>query len=210
MKKMMISLMFAMLALVGCAPNSNLPEGDVKVIQQNLNGIVEILLTSATNNEMTSSIASMILPVNEKYEISLFAEVYEQGELISTEKILSHTTNTLTRDSIFHFILHAGHQGHRSMFAIAETDLESEDMSNPNFIMTSAEYSAMFNSESMYATHIINYGGDLNEEILLAVYISHQDLNSEINLYEIEHYRDRSTLQNYERAVLIKAEITQK
>ena len=87
MIKKKISFFLAALAitvgLVGCTSSatSKLPEGDVKVINQEINGIVELLLEASDYGNDKSTVASMVLPQDSMYNINLTVEKYLNVEL---------------------------------------------------------------------------------------------------------------------------------
>ena len=73
--------------LAGCTSGAQLPEGDVKIVNQQVQGVVELLLESANYGNDKSTVASMVLPKDSQYDINLFAEKYLNGELVETKEI---------------------------------------------------------------------------------------------------------------------------
>ena len=61
--------------LAGCTKaSSNIPEGDVKVVNQEIQGVVELILKSANYGSDKSTVVSMVLPKDSEYNINLSME----------------------------------------------------------------------------------------------------------------------------------------
>ena len=83
-------------SLAGCtAGGADLPEGDVKIVNQQVQGVVELLLESANYGEDKSTVASMVLPKDSQYDVNLYMEKYNNGELIETKELTKYTTETI-------------------------------------------------------------------------------------------------------------------
>ncbi|MDZ7543885.1 hypothetical protein GNF83_22510, partial [Clostridium perfringens] len=105
MKIKKISVLLAALALtaglVGCtAPSTNLPEGDVKIVNQQTQGVVQLLLESTDYGKDKSTVASMLLPKDSQYDIDFYIERYENGQLIETKELIKYTTDTIDKNSL--------------------------------------------------------------------------------------------------------------
>lgn len=195
-----LALVLMGIGLMGCSAESS--GSDVRVVNQRLNfdGLTQLLLNIATD---ANTIASMELPLNEQYEISLIIENYEQGELISSETVLSVTTGTLTNDARIYFILFAGDGENESRFAIAEFDGDNYSVSSTTFepILNTPEAAAAWSD-------ITEFNGSLDDEIILAVYVA--STHNGLSVFTTEEYRDRSIFTEHERATLVRATVTVK
>ena len=117
-------------SLAGCtAGGAKLPEGDVKIVNQQVQGVVELLLESANYGEDKSTVASMVLPKDSQYDVNLYMEKYNNGELIETKELTKYTTETIEKDSIIHIIMNAARandgEADKSIYSIAEVDKEN-------------------------------------------------------------------------------------
>ena len=80
---LMLSALLVTVGLAGCS-GSKLPEGDVKIVKQDINGVIGLLLESADYGQDQSTVASMVLPEGSSYDINLSVEQYENGQLVNT------------------------------------------------------------------------------------------------------------------------------
>ena len=152
---LMVSALLVTVGLAGCGA-ANLPEGDVKIVNQEVSGVIGLLLESADYGPNQSTVASMLLPTGSSYDINMTVEQYENGELVNTIDIPTYTTETMEKNSIVHMILNIG-----------------------------------------------QYGGALNQDVVLAAYTTGG--SAAINL---ETYQDE--VANYNTVSVVKANITQK
>ena len=104
---LMVSALLVTIGLAGCGA-ANLPQGDVKIVNQQISGVIGLLLESADYGPEQSTVASMVLPTGSAYDINMTVEQYEKGELVNTIKIPTYTTNVVEKNSIIHMILNAG------------------------------------------------------------------------------------------------------
>lgn len=197
---LMISALLVTVGLAGCGA-ANLPEGDVKIVNQEVSGVIGLLLESADYGPSQSTVASMLLPTGSAYDIDMTVEQYENGELVNTIDIPTYTTETMEKNSIVHMILNIGQDDVKSIFSIAEVDKEkTTNDKNPEYKAVKTDVPAI-NFENRVA--IEQYGGALNQDVVLAAYTTGG--SAAINL---ETYQDE--VANYNTVSVVKANITQK
>ena len=130
---LMVSALLVTVGLAGCGA-ANLPEGDVKIVNQEVSGVIGLLLESADYGPSQSTVASMLLPTGSAYDINMTVEQYENGELVNTIDIPTYTTETMEKNSIVHMILNIGQGDVKSIFSIAEVDKEkTTNDKNPEY-----------------------------------------------------------------------------
>ncbi len=197
---LMVSALLVTVGLAGCGA-ANLPEGDVKIVNQEVSGVIGLLLESADYGPNQSTVASMLLPTGSSYDINMTVEQYENGELVNTIDIPTYTTETMEKNSIVHMILNIGQDDVKSIFSIAEVDKEkTTNDKNPEYKAVKTDVPAI-NFENRVA--IEQYGGALNQDVVLAAYTTGG--SAAINL---ETYQDEGA--NYNTVSVVKANITQK
>ena len=197
---LMVSALLVTVGLAGCGA-ANLPEGDVKIVNQEVSGVIGLLLESADYGPNQSTVASMLLPTGSSYDINMTVEKYENGELVNTIDIPTYTTETMEKNSIVHMILNIGQGDVKSIFSIAEVDKEkTTNDKNPEYKAVKTDAPAI-NFENRVA--IEQYGGALNQDVVLAAYTTGG--SAAINL---ETYQDE--VANYNTVSVVKANITQK
>ena len=197
---LMVSALLVTVGLAGCGA-ANLPEGDVKIVNQEVSGVIGLLLESADYGPNQSTVASMLLPTGSSYDINMTVEQYENGELVNTIDIPTYTTETMEKNSIVHMILNIGQGDVKSIFSIAEVDKEkTKNDKNPEYKAVKTDAPAI-NFENRVA--IEQYGGALNQDVVLAAYTTGG--SAAINL---ETYQDE--VANYNTVSVVKANITQK
>lgn len=197
---LMVSALLVTVGLAGCGA-ANLPEGDVKIVNQEVSGVIGLLLESADYGPNQSTVASMLLPTGSSYDINMTVEQYENGELVNTIDIPTYTTETMEKNSIVHMILNIGQGDVKSIFSIAEVDKEkTTNDKNPEYKAVKTDAPAI-NFENRVA--IEQYGGALNQDVVLAAYTIGG--SAAINL---ETYQDE--VANYNTVSVVKANITQK
>ena len=197
---LMVSALLVTVGLAGCGA-ANLPEGDVKMVNQEVSGVIGLLLESADYGPNQSTVASMLLPTGSSYDINMTVEQYENGELVNTIDIPTYTTETMEKNSIVHMILNIGQGDVKSIFSIAEVDKEkTTNDKNPEYKAVKTDAPAI-NFENRVA--IEQYGGALNQDVVLAAYTTGG--SAAINL---ETYQDE--VANYNTVSVVKANITQK
>ena len=197
---LMVSALLVTVGLAGCGA-ANLPEGDVKIVNQEVSGVIGLLLESADYGPNQSTVASMLLPTGSSYDINMTVEQYENGKLVNTIDIPTYTTETMEKNSIVHMILNIGQGDVKSIFSIAEVDKEkTTNDKNPEYKAVKTDAPAI-NFENRVA--IEQYGGALNQDVVLAAYTTGG--SAAINL---ETYQDE--VANYNTVSVVKANITQK
>ena len=192
--------MMSLLLVTGCS-GAKLPEGDVKVVNQQVSGVIDLLLQSADYGGNQSTVTSMLLPTGSSYDIKMAAEQYEAGQLVNTIEVPTYTTEEMEKNSLIHLILNIGKEDVKSIFSIAEVDNEkTTDKKNPEYKMEKTNAPAI-NFEKRVT--LDQYGGELGKEFVLAAYTTGG--SSDMNL---ETYQDE--LANYETASIVKVTITKK
>ena len=192
--------MMSLLLVTGCS-GAKLPEGDVKVVNQQVSGVIDLLLQSADYGGNQSTVTSMLLPTGSSYDIKMAVEQYEAGQLVNTIEVPTYTTEEMEKNSLIHLILNIGKEDVKSIFSIAEVDNEkTTDKKNPEYKMEKPNAPAI-NFEKRVT--LDQYGGELGKEFVLAAYTTGG--SSDMNL---ETYQDE--LANYETASIVKVTITKK
>ena len=215
MKIKKISALLVSLALtvglVGCAaPSANLPEGDVKIVNQQTQGVVQLLLESTDYGKDKSTVASMLLPKDSQYDIDFYIERYKNGELIETKELIKYTTDTIDKNSIVNIIMNTAKandgEADKSIYSIAEVDKEkTTDEKNPEYKMTKIyEQSVDFDSKS----ELTKIGKNLGEEVTLLGLVKFKEDDSEKASINLDSYKDE--VEKYDSAHIIKVKVTKK
>ncbi len=190
----------SILLVTGCSA-AKLPEGDVKVVNQQMSGVIDLLLKSANYGEDQSTVESVLLPTGSSYEIKMVVDQYESGELVNTIEVPNYTTDEMEKNSLVHLVLNVGKDDVKSILTIAEVDQEkTTDDKNPEYKLVKTETPAI-NFEKRVTLE--QYGGELGKEFVLAAYTTGG--SSDINL---ETYQDE--IANYDTASIVKVTITEK
>ena len=215
MIKKKISVFLAVLAiavgLIGCtSTTAKLPEGDVKVINQEVQGVVELLLESANYGNDKSTVASMVLPKDSQYNINLSMEMYSNGELVENKEIANYTTDTIAKDSIVHIILNTAKlndgEADKSIYSIAEIDSENtEDSKNPQYKLTKY-YGEPINFDSK--SSVTQVGKALDEEVTLIGLVKFKEDDTEKALINLDSYKEE--VNKYSEVTIINAKVTKK
>ncbi|MCR1952331.1 hypothetical protein NSA50_14980 [Clostridium sp. DSM 100503] len=198
-------------SLAGCtAGGAKLPEGDVKIVNQQVQGVVELLLESANYGEDKSTVASMVLPKDSQYDVSLYVEKYSNGELSETKELTKYTTETIEKDSIVHIIMNTAKssdgEADKSIYSIAEVDKENtKDAKNPEYKITKTYGESIdFDSKS----EVSQIGKNLDEEITLIGLVKFKDDDSEKATINLDSYKDE--IGKYASVNIIKVKVTKK
>ncbi|WP_195263207.1 hypothetical protein [Clostridium sp. 1001275B_160808_H3] len=198
-------------SLAGCtAGGAKLPEGDVKIVNQQVQGVVELLLESANYGEDKSTVASMVLPKDSQYDVSLYVEKYSNGELSETKELTKYTTETIEKDSIVHIIMNTAKsndgEADKSIYSIAEVDKENtKDAKNPEYKITKTYGESIdFDSKS----EVSQIGKNLDEEITLIGLVKFKDDDSEKAAINLDSYKDE--VGKYASVNIIKVKVTKK
>ena len=191
---LMLSALLVTVGLAGCS-GSKLPEGDVKIVKQDINGVIGLLLESADYGQDQSTVAS----------INLSVEQYENGQLVNTLELPTYTTATMDKNGIVHMILNIGESDIKTIYSIAEVDTEkTTDSKNPQYKVTKMNEAPMtFDAR----TEIGQYGGDLNTPVALAGYVTFKEGGTQEGI-NLTSYTDE--VGNYASANIVKVNIVQK
>ena len=106
--------MMSLLLVTGCS-GAKLPEGDVKVVNQQVSGVIDLLLQSADYGGNQSTVTSMLLPTGSSYDIKMAVEQYEAGQLVNTIEVPTYTTEEMEKNSLIHLILNIGKEDVKSI-----------------------------------------------------------------------------------------------
>ena len=194
MKKVatIITIVALTIGLAGCTSGVKLPEGDVKIVNQEVQGVIELLLQSTNYGKDMSTVASLVLPKDSKYNVSLFTEKYINGELKETKEIANYSTETIEKDSIIHVILNTAKLGDgeadKSIYSIAEIDKENtKDSKNPNYKLTKY-YGEVLNFDSK--SSLTQIGTNFDEEAVLAGLVKYKEDDTEKSPINLDSYKD--------------------
>lgn len=201
---LMLSAFVVAIGLAGCS-GANLPEGDVKIVKQDITGVIGLLLESADYGQDYSTVASMLLPEGSSYEVNLSVEQYEDGQLVNTLQLPTYTTDTMEKNDILHMILNIGQGDIKTIYSIAEIDDEkTTDTKNPQYKVTKMNEAPMtFDARS----EISQYGGELNTPVTLAGYVTFKEGGTQETI-NLTSYQDE--VANYATANIVKVNVVQK
>lgn len=196
--------------LSGCAGGAKLPEGDVKIINQEVKGVIELLLESSNYGNDKSTVASMVLQKDSEYNINLFMEKYSNGELLETKEIANYTTATIKKDSIIHIMLNTAKlndgEADKSIYSIAEIDSENtKDSKNPEYKLTKY-YDGAINFDSKSSLNQL--GKSLDEEAALIGLVKFKDDDTEKAAINLDSYKDE--VGKYAEATIINVNVSRK
>ena len=199
------------IGLAGCTTaGPKLPEGDVKVINQEVQGVVELLLEASDYGNEKSTVSSMVLPQDSQYNINLSMEKYSNGELVDTKEIANYTTDTIAKDSIIHIVVNTGkvndNEADKSIYSIAEIDsANTEDKNNPDYKVTKYYGEAIdFDSKSAVAQS----GKALDEEVTLIGLVKFKEDDTEKSAINLDSYKDE--VGKYSEVTIINAKVSKK
>ena len=214
MKKKRIITMIAAMALAvglaGCTGGMKLPEGDVKIVNQETQGVVELLLEASNYGRDKSSVTSVVLPVDSEYEVTLVKEKYSMGELVENKEISKYTTETIAKDSIMHIKFNVAKlndgEADKSIISIAEIDRENtEDSKNPSYKVSK------FNDEAIdfdSRTVVDQSGKALDEEQALVAFVKFNEDDNEKAAINLDTYKDE--VSKYKEATIFKIKVSKK
>lgn len=213
MKKvsLLLAAVVMTVGLTGCmSGGAKLPEGDVKVASQKVEGVVDLLLQSADYGKDMSTVCSLLLPQGSQYDVKLFLEHYADGKLINTTEIGDDVTDTIEKNSIIQIIMNVGNtnkgDGAKSIYSIAQVDKEkTKDEKNPQYKIVKFNKDALNYDAKSEVTQI---GKNLDEEFPLASYVKFKDGDSEKKPMDLEKYNEE--LSNYKEVNIIKIKVTKK
>ena len=210
-----IGLSLAVLALTfglsGCAgKTASLPEGDVKIVNQEVNGVVDLLLQSANYGDGNSIVNSMVLKEGAKYELNLRLEKYNDGNLIEEKELASYESDNIEKNSIINIIINSANLNNKnedkSIYSFAELDKENtSDNKNPNYKI-SKYYGEAINYDKINT--ISQVGKSLDEDIALAAFIKYKDGDLEMKDINLDKYKDE--ISSYSEVNIIKLKVTKK
>ncbi|MGL5085205.1 MAG: hypothetical protein ACRC68_05735 [Clostridium sp.] len=213
-KKISLLLVTAILTLglSGCMSGggAKMPEGDVVVAKQQVQGVLDFVLQSADYGADQSIIASMVLPEESAYDLVLTREQYKNGELVETKELTTYTTEVMEKDDMIHMIINAGmasKEGNiKTIYSVAEVDREkTTDKKQPIFKV------AKVNEPSLnydLKTDIAQIGTNFDAEIALTGYVKFKAEDTEKTAINLETYKDE--VSKYEEVNIVKVKVTKK
>ncbi|MDV4150044.1 hypothetical protein R0131_04260 [Clostridium sp. AL.422] len=206
-----LAAMAITIGLAGCtSTGAKLPEGDVKVVNQEVQGVVELLLQASDYGNDKSTVTSMVLPQDSQYNINLSMEKYSNGELVETKEIANYTTDTIAKDSIIHIVSNTAKlndgEADKSIYSIAEIDSENtKDSSNPEYKVTKYYDEAIdFDSKSA----VSQVGKSLDEEVTIIGLVKFKGEDTEKTAINLESYKDE--VAKYSEVTIINAKVSKK
>ncbi|MGL4797253.1 MAG: hypothetical protein ACRC1Y_04425, partial [Paraclostridium sp.] len=191
-------------SLTGCmGSGQNLPEGDFKIVTQPSTGVIEILLQSADYGASQSTVASIVLPKDSKYEIVLSMERYVDGKLEDKEVITKYTTDVIQDKVAINFVGNAGKvsdkYSNKTIYLFSELDNEkTKDKKNPKYKFEKYYENSMDFDKKV---EIGPLGTDLNKEIPMIGYLKFKDDDKEKKDIDLSNYKKE--VGNYKSANII-------
>ena len=200
-----IAVLALTFSLAGCmGTTAQLPEGDVKIVNQEVQGVVDLLLKSANYGGGKSIVNSMVLPEGSKYELNLTVENYKDGNLIEEKNLANYETDSIEKDSIINIIINSAklndEEADKSIYSIAEIDRENTtDEKNPQYKIAKY-YDAAINYDK--SVTISQVGKSLDEETPLVAFIKYKEGDSEKKDINLDSYKDE--VSNYSEVSIVK------
>lgn len=215
MKIKKISLLLGTLVLAlglsGCMAGggADLPEGDVKIISQPVQGVLDFVLQSTGYGTDKSIITSMALPPEAAYDITLIKEQYKDGELVETKDVATYTTGVLDKKSVVHMIINAGKtedEGDKTMYSFAEIDAEkTTDKKNPMYKITNVKEEAL---NYDVKSELGQTGKNLDEEAVVTGYVKFKEDDTTKAAINLDTYKDE--VSKYAEVNIVKLKATKR
>lgn len=213
LKKLSIaaSILLVSVSLTGCmGSGQNLPEGDFKIVTQPSTGVIEILLQSADYGDSQSTVASMILPKDSKYEIVLSMESYVDGKLENKEEITKYTTDVIQDKVAINFVGNAGkvsdENQNKTIYLFSELDTDkTKDKENPKYKFEKAYEDAIDFDKKI---QVESLGTDLNKEIPMIGYLKFNEDDKEKKAIDLNNYKKE--VGNYKSVNIVTIKATKK
>ena len=206
-----IAVLALTFSLAGCmGTTAQLPEGDVKIVNQEVQGVVDLLLKSANYGGGKSIVNSMVLPEGLKYELNLTVENYKDGNLIEEKNLANYETDSIEKDSIINIIINSAklndEEADKSIYSIAEIDRENTtDKKNPQYKIAKYYDTAINYDKSVTIGQV---GKSLDEETPLVAFIKYKEGDSEKKDINLDSYKDE--VSNYSEVSIVKLKVTKK
>lgn len=206
-----IAVLALTFSLAGCmGTTAQLPEGDVKIVNQEVQGVVDLLLKSANYGGGKSIVNSMVLPEGLKYELNLTVENYKDGNLIEEKNLANYETDSIEKDSIINIIINSAklndEEADKSIYSIAEIDRENTtDKKNPQYKIAKYYDTAINYDKSVTISQV---GKSLDEETPLVAFIKYKEGDSENKDINLDTYKDE--VSNYSEVSIVKLKVTKK
>lgn len=213
-KKISLLLVTAIITfgLSGCMAGggAKMPEGDVVVAKQQVQGVLDFVLQSADYGADQSIIASMVLPKDSAYDLVFTREQYKNGELVETKALTTYTTEVIAKDDMIHMIVNAGVSSEdaniKTIYSVAEVDREkTTDKKQPIFKVAKINEPAL---NYDLKSDIAQIGTDFDTEIALTGYVKFKAEDTEKTAINLETYKDE--VSKYEEVNIVKVKVIKK
>lgn len=207
---LLVGTLIVAVGLTGCMGGPKLPEGDVKVVTQPAQGVVNLLLESSNYGKENTVLASLVLPKDSKYELNLTMEKYVDGKLEDTIELQNYTTAVMGKNTPVNLVANTSKVNDKnkfkSIFSFAEIDeKKTTDDKNPEYKVTKVfeepmNYDVKVESESI--------GTDLGKVIPVSAYVKFKDDDKEKNKIELNNYKEQ--VKNYKEVNVLNLKVTKK
>ncbi|MBB6713566.1 hypothetical protein [Clostridium gasigenes] len=213
-KKISLLLVTAVLTLglAGCMPKGKvkLPEGDVKIAKQQIQGVLDFMLQSAEYGPDKSIIASMLLPEDAAYDLILSREQYKDGNLVETKEITTYTTETIAKDNMIHIVINSGKisedESLKTIYSVAEVDAEKTAKKEQPVYKVAKVKEVALNYD--LKSDVAQVGKNLDEEVVLTGYVKFKDADTEKVAINLDTYKEE--VSKYAEVNIVKVKVTKK
>lgn len=207
---LLVGTLIVAAGLTGCTGGSKLPEGDVKVVTQPAQGVVNLLLESANYGKDDTTLATLVLPKDSKYELNLYMEKYVDGKLEDTIEMQKYETAVMGKNTPINLVANTSRlddeNKSKSIFSFAEIDSEkTTDDKNPEYKVTKT-YKEPMNYDIKVETESV--GTELNKVIPVSAYVKFKDDDKEKNKIELNSYKEQ--VKNYKEVNVLNLKVTKK
>ncbi len=209
---LLASTLVLTLSLTGCMGGGGpkLPEGDFKIVTQPSKGAVEILLQSADYGSSLSTISSIVLPKDSKYEITVSMEKYADGKLETEKELTKYETSVMKDNAPLNFIANAGKATDKNtlktILSFSEVDEEkTTDEKDPVY-----KYSKIYEEPINFdkKVQVEPLGTDLNKEVPMIGYMKFKDDDKDKKNIDLNNYKNE--VANYKEVNIIKIKAVKK
>ena len=175
-----------------------MPEGRMEIRHFPLEGPAAWIAAAAPGN---TQLFSLDVPRGNYYEISLYAEEWENGELVFTSQILHwESTKESAAETGIYFLITSDFGEDVSRFSIVESWVYED---NEGWGVVTVPYENITHTIATIGAGQGEFA--IGEELILALFVTG---TFDGILLSAEHYEDRAHMQNFEQAFLITASVT--
>lgn len=207
---LLVGTLIVTMGVTGCMGGPKLPEGEVKVVTQPAQGVVNLLLESANYGKENTVLATLLLPKDSKYELNLTMEKYVDGKMEGTVKIQEYETDVMGKNKPINLVANTSNLSDenkfKSIFSFAEIDSKkTTDDKNPEYKVTKSyeepmNYDVKVESESV--------GTDLDKVIPISAYLKFKDDDKEKKKIELNNYKEQ--VKNYKEVNVLNLKVSKK